>query len=52
MPNVFLNHIYVMYSLWFATGVTLLAYIAYRRKRKASMQSIVPASKINTGAEH
>jgi hypothetical protein len=50
MSNIFLQHIYLMYSLWFAAGVMLLAYIAYRRKRKTSLQSVMSASKTDTGA--
>jgi hypothetical protein len=42
MRDVFLEHIYVMYALWFAAGVVLLAYIAYRRKRKNSVKPAVP----------
>jgi hypothetical protein len=33
MRNVFLEHIYVMYAIWAATGAMLLVYIAFRRKR-------------------
>jgi len=52
MRNVFLYHIYVMYSLWFASGVMLLAYIAYRRKRKALGHSPLGMSKTDTSAAH
>jgi hypothetical protein len=52
MSNVFLQHIYVMYSLWFAAGVMLLAYIAYRRKRKTAGQHVTAASKTDPSAAH
>jgi hypothetical protein len=52
MKNVFLQHIYVMYSLWFAAGVMLLCYIAYRRKRKAGGHEPEHASKADPSAAH
>jgi len=52
MDNVFLHHIYVMYSLWFAAGVMLLAYIAYRRKRISNGQSVIAATKNDPSAAH
>jgi hypothetical protein len=51
MNNVFLQHIYVMYSLWFSAGVMLLAYIGYRRKRITTGHAM-PDSKQGPSAAH
>jgi uncharacterized membrane protein affecting hemolysin expression len=36
-----MSQIYLMYALWVVTGIVLLAYIAYRRKRKNSVPAVV-----------
>jgi uncharacterized membrane protein affecting hemolysin expression len=33
-----MDNIYLMYAVWLVAGVVLLAYIAYRRKRKMFSQ--------------
>jgi hypothetical protein len=52
MRNVFLYHIWVMYSWWFAAGVMLLAYIGYRRRRVSQQHSHGTASKTDATAAH
>jgi len=52
MRDVFLYHIYLMYSIWFGCGLMLLAYIAYRRKRIALGHSPLMSSKQDTSAAH
>jgi len=52
MRNVFLYHIWVMYSWWFSAGVVLLGYIGYRRKRMSQDHSPVTVSKTDTSAAH
>jgi len=52
MKNVFLYHIWVMYSWWFAAGVVLLGYIGYRRKRVSHGHAQHAQSKGDTSTAH
>jgi hypothetical protein len=37
-----MSNIYLMYSLWLLTGIVLVSYLIYRRKRKAFVQPLKP----------